>query len=961
MQKQVFQVLSEHAMRTFNLFLTLLLSINFLQAQKISVSPEFPTENDNITITFRADQASRKDLVGYTGTLYAHTGVITNESTSSNDWKHVIESWGNNSTQPALTRIDANTYQLVIGQPRSFYSVTDATENIQQIAFVFRSADATKQTENIYVQIYEAGLAVTISSPTKLPLYSTVGDNIDFTINTNKPANISLYIDNTLVKQVQSNILQHTYSVNSSGKKKVVITANDNIETFSDTSYILAMNAPTVQALPAGVQTGINYINESTVTLAIFAPNKDFVYLIGDFNDWQFDPADNDTWQLDNNYYMNITPDGTTYWKTLTGLTPGSEYGFQYLVDGSIRIADPYSEKVLDPWNDSGISSTTFPNLKPYPEDKTSEIVSVFQTNQSSYQWQTQNFEKPQKDNLVIYELLLRDFLAEHDFKTLRDTINYLKNLGINAIELMPINEFEGNNSWGYNPSFYFAVDKYYGPTNDLKALIDECHKNGIAVIMDMVLNHSYGQSPFVRLYASGNYGPPTEENPWYNVTSPNSSFSWGFDFNHESDYTKQLVDRILKYWVDEFRFDGFRLDFTKGFTQTTGDGWAYDASRINILKRIADKVWETDPNTYMILEHLTDNSEEKELAEYGIMLWGNMNYNYNEATMGYTSSSNSDFGNIHYKNRQWNKAHLVGYMESHDEERLMYKNRNFANSITGYDITGMSISLQRMKLAAAFFFPVPGPKMIWQFGELGYDYSINYPSLTSNDRLTPKPIRWDYMDTDRRYHLYQVWSELINLKKDYDIFSTESAELSVTSAIKTIKLNSDTMNVFIMGNFGLTENTSNYIFQHGGTWYSYFNSDSISISGNHSITLGPGDFHVFTDRRIFSANPEIILDTEQDIELPQTFKLSNNYPNPFNPNTTISYSIPNDASSSSVLVQLKIYDILGNEIATLINKEQPAGNYNITWDAHGISSGVYFYQLRSGKKRLTKKMILMK
>ena len=78
--------------------------------------------------------------------------------------------------------------------------------------------------------------------------------------------------------------------------------------------------------------------------------------------------------------------------------------------------------------------------------------------------------KKVAKEKLFIYELLLRDFVARHDFQTLKDTLNYLQNLGVNAIELMPVNEFEGNESWGYNPAFYFAVDKYYGSKNAFKS-----------------------------------------------------------------------------------------------------------------------------------------------------------------------------------------------------------------------------------------------------------------------------------------------------------------------------------------------------------------------------------------------------------------------------------------------------------------------------------------------------------
>jgi pullulanase/glycogen debranching enzyme len=203
------------------------------------------------------------------------------------------------------------------------------------------------------------------------------------------------------------------------------------------------------------------------------------------------------------------------------------EYAFQYLVDGEIRIADPYTDKILDPWNDNNIPSSTYPNLKDYPTNKTNHAVSVFQTDQSEFQWQNDDdFVQPEQKDLVIYELLIRDFIQNHDYQTLIDTLDYLEDLGINAIELMPINEFEGNSSWGYNPSFYFAPDKYYGTKNDLKSFIDECHRRGIAVIQDMVLNHSYRQSPFVRLYWDSINNRPAINNPWYNEKSPNNVYS---------------------------------------------------------------------------------------------------------------------------------------------------------------------------------------------------------------------------------------------------------------------------------------------------------------------------------------------------------------------------------------------------------------------------------------------------
>ena len=162
----------------------------------------------------------------------------------------------------------------------------------------------------------------------------------------------------------------------------------------------------------------------------------------------------------------------------------------------------------------------TYPALKPYPTGFTTGIVSVLQTNAPAYNWAINNFSRPDKRNLVVYELLLRDFLAAHDWKTLRDTLSYLKTMGVNAIEIMPFNEFEGNESWGYNPDYFLAPDKYYGPKNTLKEFIDSCHSKGIAVLMDIALNHTTGLNPLAALYWNAATNQPAANNPWLNVTA---------------------------------------------------------------------------------------------------------------------------------------------------------------------------------------------------------------------------------------------------------------------------------------------------------------------------------------------------------------------------------------------------------------------------------------------------------
>jgi len=950
-----------------------------LFAQVVYSDPSYALEWDSITVYFDAAQGDQ-GLMGFTGDVWAHAGVITTSSTSPGDWKYVKTGWGENEDDTELIPLGNNLWKLDIGFPHDYYG-TPTDEQILQLAFVFRN-DAGNVTgrdvggADIFLDLYDFGVTAIVVSPfvdnsfgdpRRAPVFGLPADTIPVlitgaAINT-VVANLSLFVDDSLNAQsttdtLQTDLILQDFTVGMHELTAVVLDTSGL--TDSSKFYIMVHNEPIESQRPAGIEGGITYYDTGIgmVTLSLFAPYKEFVYVIGDFNNWM----------VDEDFYMQKDAgsiDSAHFWITLDNLSPNQEYAFQYLVDGEIRIADPYTDKVLDNWNDSWISDVTYPDLKEYPFGKTNHIASVLQTDQDPFQWQySESFDRPPKEEIIIYELLVRDFIDKHDFQTLIDTLDYLENLGINAIEIMPFNEFEGNSSWGYNSSFYFAPDKYYGPKDALKAFVDECHNRGIAVIMDMVLNHSYSQSPFVRLYNDGEWGAPTTQNPWYNTQSnfTNTEAQWGNDFNHESIHTQKLVDRINRYWVEEYKIDGFRFDFTKGFGNNikgSSDPWGsnYDADRIRLLKRMADKIWEFDSSVYVILEHLSVNSEEEVLADNGMLLWANTNYNYSEAAMGYNSDGKSDFSWGYYGRRGWNKPHLVTYFESHDEERLMVKNLAWGANSGDYDITELSTALNRMKAVGAFFFTIPGPKMLWQFGERGYDVSID-----DGGRLGEKPPRWEYMANPDRLKLYKVYQALIKLRKENTVFhsSDSNVSFSVSSATgkKRIRLSHSEMAAVIIGNFGLSGQTIDPQFYHIGTWYDYFSGESFEIQDeNEEIYLFPGEFHIFTDKFIQPPEQGILSNSVDDGFTPYKFSIKQNYPNPFNPKTTIAFTV----EETDQTLSLHIYDITGRLVSTVLNEPLSPGEYSIQWDGSAYSSGVYFARLTSGKKTKTIKLILLK
>lgn len=928
--------------------LLLLFSASHLQSQIITSDPILPTDQTEILVYFNA---TGTDLEDFEGDVYTHTGVNIE---GVGNWQHVIGNWGNNATQPMLERLDDNLYLLAITPNiREFYGVP-ASQTITGLAFVFRADTGPLQTIDLFLNVYPSGeMSVAILNPPKDQPIVEYGDNVEILAAAIDSEEILLFINNEQVASTQEGQIEHTFSSTQYGfgSHWIKATATAGQESVSDSAFVFVRPEPSVAELPENVIPGINYLDDSSVTLVLHDPPalKEFVFVIGDFNDWLANEEG----------YMNRTPDGTHYWITIENLTPDEEVGFQYFIDNELRLADPYTHKVLDPGNDHWISSFNYPDLKPYPHDKTHGLVSIMHPGRTPFQWEANDFTPPAPEDMVIYELLVRDFVGTSAIKTVMDSLDYLQNLGVNVIELMPINQFEGNISWGYNPALYFATDKAYGTREDYKRFIDECHKRGIAVVLDIVLNHSFNLSPLVQMYfdpGAGDWGKPMPENPWYLEDCPHEPWCWGNTFDQDSEYVHELFNRILEYWLTEFRIDGFRFDFTKGFTnqQTGGEGWHYDAARVANLKRIADHVWSINPEAYVILEHFTANDEEKELADFGMMIWGNITHAYQEAAMGWLNNSNFDW--ISYINRGYEYPHLIGYMESHDEERMVYKNITYGNSQNDYNVKDLTTALQRAELAAAFYFPIPGPKMIWQFGELGYDYSINHcedGTIDNGCRTDPKPIRWDYYDDWRRKRVYDVYAMLANLKTEQDVFRTDNYDLALNGAAKRIHLHHESNNVTILGNFGLTQTTFNPNFQHIGTWYEFFSREVLEVEDlSDPITLQPGEYRMyssveFPDHGVSLNTPQQQNDQSTEVQV---------FPNPSDQGFNFRFDAPQN-------YHLRIVNMQGQTVFEKMNAFAPMQSqyfWNNSLDnGSKATPGLYFYQIFSDKESFSGKLML--
>lgn len=888
--------------------------------QILNVSPAFPTVDDAVTIIFNAQEGNGA-ITGVTP-VYAHTGVITDQSTSPSNWLFVQGIWGTADNGVLMTDLGNDQHSITIDIDQ-FYGFPGGTV-VEQLAFVFRNTDGSivgrsSGGSDIYYPVYptNAGFLARFFSPESVELVD-LGNQINVVAKSNEPATLTLYDNGVLETSVSnSDLLDYMLTASTPGEHELVLEANNGTTTVYDTVMYIVNPPVNVIDPPVGTLTGLNYIDANTVRLQLYAPDKNNVYVIGDFNNWTPGIA----------YHMNRGTDNATWWIDITGLSPGTQYGYQYFIDGTIKVADPISELIADPNNDNSISAQTYPSPYNYPTGETSGFVSLFETDPTPFNWQYDATPMPAQKDLIIYEMLVRDFVSTRNYLTIIDTLDYLENLGINAIELMPVNEFENNDSWGYNPSFHMALDKAYGTPEHFKMLVDACHERGIAVIMDIALNHTFGQNPMVNMYWDAVNQQPAANNPWFNSVCPHPPYCWGYDLNHEVQATQDYIDRINQHWISEFHIDGYRFDYTKGFVNNSN---GFSQTRIDLLKRMADTIWALNPDTYVILEHWADNNEEIQLSDYGMMLWGNVTYQYADAVKGYSANLNSAM----HTERGWNFPHLVTFIESHDEERVMYSALNDGNtSNPEHNPQDINIALKRSEAAAVTMLTMPGPKMIWQFGELGYDISIDYIC-----RVCAKPILWNYFNQANRQNTYRLYSSVLYLRNNYPTFTSPNFSYSLTSPVKKMVLNDPSMDAVVFTHFGLDTISAYAGFPSTGTWYEYFTGDTLEVvNANMQLDLPPGDYRIYTTQAL--PKPEFI-NTVAVSELSSIAESILLYPNP------VVESISIEGLANGKPYHYMIVDAAGKVVSTDLISGAPSEQNLILVDY--LSAGTYRLFLES-------------
>lgn len=934
------------------IILFLLLFVSFFALAQTTTIPTPALAEGPVELRFNK---AGTPLASYTGAIYVHIGLTVDGA----QWQNVIGSWGNNTTQPAMTLVSGTTYKLDLGTDLYTFFGVPTTSTITQICVVFRAAAGSPQSTDTFVPVGSFQLTLTAPVQNSATVLAS-GSSLTVTA-TNTGGNASYALKaNGVVINSNASTANYTYThTNITSNQNYVLEAVQGTSTITKKFSVIVNSGATAAVIPSGLKDGVNYntADATKATLVLNAPNKDFIYVAGSFNNWQPDAS----------YAMKKDPASGKFWLELTGLTSGTFYSYQYWVGDQtnlpvsspamVKTADPFSTLVLSPFDDGEIANLgVYPNLPQYPEGQERE-VSVLQTGPNAfhqYNWSaaTTNFVKPNKKDLIIYEVLVRDFDADRTFQNLINRIDYFKNLKINAIQLMPVMEFEGNESWGYNTVFHMALDKRYGSEAKLKEFIDLCHQNGIAVILDVALNHVYGRSPLARMWMKdtdndGWDNGTTPENPYCNASAMHS-YSVGTDLNHfnePNNLTGNYVKQTIEHWMNDFKIDGFRWDLTKGFTQScpyTGSGSAqesctngYQSDRVAKLKYYADLQWNIDPNFYVIFEHLGTGgsyNEEVEWANYrksgdadgiskGIMQWRKMT----DAYANFLKGNSTNLSGVADASDRF-----IGYAESHDEERVVYK----ALTEAGQTQNNLTKVLKRLSAMGALHLLVPGPKMIYHFGDLGYDDSINTctnGTVSGDCKLSTKPQnQWtgNWLGNTDRATVYNDWAKMIDLKIHENVFengqygwnfsTTGKPRLDIwTSTAST----PDLSYVFVLTNATNAVSDVPANFPYTGTWYNLMDGTPITVTNTAmNVSIETDGFRIY-------GNKQALL-SQTNFEKTKVVLQPNPSTGSFFINTTTK--------------NVTIYNLTGQ----LVKEFKGSFDTNYSYSIDGLNSGMYLVKI---------------
>ena len=515
---------------------------------------------------------------------------------------------------------------------------------------------------------------------------------------------------------------------------------------------------------PGPLTAGATRLPDGTVRFALRAPGLRCVSITGSFV--QADEEAPVMWGASRGW-----------WWLDRKLSP-ERHAYRYLVDGNRALADPFSTEV-----------SRAPAGDGDPPRAAWSVLDL--RGEPPYRWQDPSYTRRPWSNQVIYECNLADVAAEKGFDGLVERLAYLQGLGVDTIELMPVTEYPGKPGWGYNPAFHFAVESAYGAPDRFRRLVDVAHGRGMAVVMDLVLNHLDRTAPLYRLYGE-NY----DLSPWFSRTEDRN---WGMpDLDQEARAVIEYVDRVITYWIRDFHVDGFRFDATR-FTGWDEDG-AWGASW---YAAVADR--EGD-DIYTIAEHIPQDPALVHRSSMDAQ-W-DLGYCHAVREVVLDGRVNRELLSrllLPLDHGLSNACERVIYTDSHDEQRMACELRK-----NGHEQEAM---LRRVELAHAILCTSPGVIMLYA----GQEFAQGTAKKVGN-----VPVQWGLLRSETHNRIRQGLTRLLGLRRAHPAFTSDTVRiLHVDDEAGTFlyQRSSPGSNVLVFGNAGSEKQRITVPFQGPWTW----------------------------------------------------------------------------------------------------------------------------------------------
>lgn len=569
----------------------------------------------------------------------------------------------------------------------------------------------------------------------------------------------------------------------------------------------------------------------------------------------------------------------------------------------------------------------------------------------------------------LFYEIYVRSFADSDgdgvgDFRGLTSRLPYLEELGITGIWLMPMHPSPSDH--GYDVTDYRGVNPQYGTKEDFKNFLEAAQSRGIKVILDYVMNHSSSQHPWFVQSAANNpeyrnyyrwsatqpsYSGPFGQQVWH---PRNGAFYYGLfwdgmpDINYNHAPVKDSIFAAARYWLDDVGVDGFRLDAVLYLVED-GSTLQNTPGTFQLLQEFKAETAAANPNSFLVGEAWTQSST---VRNYVINDRLDYAFEFDLASRIISAADNGQASalasHLNYITTLYGPGKWGTFLTNHDQDRV--------GDVLDFDPG-------KLRVASQLLLTVPGVPYLYYGEEIG-------ASGTKPDPNIRRQIDWDEVDAQRAdpASLWSNYRDHISIRhmdsfyrlSDYTAFSNNAVltqtyvDASLTSSGFVItNLSADTV---LASQAGITAWNEIGIALTAAT-------RTIERTANDTLvnptvaTLGTVKIPPYSSKIWAVEYTTTSIETRPgDTERGEVFELHPNYPNPFNPSTVIGFQL-----SVFGKTRLAVYDVLGREVATLIDGPMSAGSHSITFDATGLASGIYLVELRAEGMSRTRLISLVK